>query len=167
MLQSQAVEASVDVAKDDVRVYYCMQSDLDLFGGQARWKVNACQATVTGRGGDGFLSARKSRPSHPTSGSRRAKQHDSAGVVTRCGWERRDVGSRDDPWIPTTHCVLDVPGLEDERVVKDVVVDQSGHRRPLVMRQALNVQTADPKRSRTSERAAACLPSIVPFRSRL
>ena len=167
MLQRQSVETGVDIAKDDVGVSDRIQNRLDLLGRQARWKVDARQATVTGRDGDGFLSARDSRPSQPTSGSRRAKQHDPARVVTRCGWRRRNVGGRDDPRIRMAYRVPNVPGLEDEKVVKHVVINQPGHCGPLVIRQTLDVQTADPEWSKASSRAAACLPSIVPFRIRL
>ena len=134
MLQSQSVESSVDIAKDDVGVYYRIQRHLDLLRRQARWKVDARQATVAGRDSDGFLSARNGRPSQPTSGSRRAKQHNSTRMVTRYGWSRRNVCSRDNPRIHAAYRVLDVPCLEDEQVIKYVVVNQSGRRGPLVIR---------------------------------
>lgn len=66
-------------------------------------------------------------------------------MVTICGCRRRYVRSRDDPRIHALCRVLDVLGFEDEQVVKHVVVNQPGHCGPLVIRQTLNVQTADPE----------------------
>ena len=52
--------------------------------------------------------------------------------------------------------MIDIPGLQHKEVVEDLVVDETDDCLPLVVRKALDINTADPQRPRAPLALGGC-----------